>query len=68
MQYLYGFGLIALGFIIIRYSKWIVDSTGIRFGALVSFLGSGQEYNVWKILGIISLIGGIYFIFNGLPF
>lgn len=64
--------LLALGFLvggfgIVYYSKWIVDNTGIKFHFLDQYVGTGREYTLWKIIGILLMIAGFYVLFNGAP-
>lgn len=65
MQYLVGIGAIALGFVFIRYNKWVVDQIGyIRF--FENNLGGGGTYSAVKLFGLAFIIFGIYTIFGGL--
>ncbi len=54
-----------VGFIAIRYSKWLVDSLG-RFPFFEEKLGSGGTYTFWKLLGVLFIIFGFYYLFGGL--
>lgn len=63
MNILISFGFIVFGFLIIRFYRFLVDNTG-RLGFAENNLGSGATYSVAKVLGILSIIAGIYFLFN----
>lgn len=64
MKYLIFVGCVVVGFILIRYSKWIVDTSGIRFTAIENSVGYGASYSVWKLLGLIAIVAGFYVLFN----
>ncbi len=64
MNFLIFIGCLAGGFVCIRYCKWIVDNTGIRFDWAEKFLGYGGTYTALKILGLAAIIFGFYYTFG----
>jgi len=55
----------AAGFFCIRFNKWLVDSTGIRWPSLENTLGPGSMYGIWKLAGVILIILSFYVLFGG---
>ena len=51
------------GYCFIRYSKWITDNT-MRFETAERMLGPGGTYSFWKLIGVLLMIFGFYYIFN----
>lgn len=66
MKYLIFVGCMAVGFILIRYSKWLVDSSGIRFEFFETNMGPGASYSIWKLIGLALIIFGFYILFGNL--
>lgn len=64
MKFLIFVGCLAGGFVAIRYCKWLVDNTGIRFDWAEKFLGPGGTYTAWKIIGLGLIIFGFYYTFG----
>jgi len=65
MRFLYFVIGMGLGFVLIRFSKWLVDNTGIRWPALENILGPGSMYSIWKVFGLVLIILSIYILFGG---
>ena len=65
MQYLVGFGGIILGFVLIRFSKWVVDHT-MRIDFFEMNIGGGGTYSAVKLFGVAFIFFGIYVLFGGL--
>lgn len=63
MNILISLGSVVFGFLIIRFCRFLVDNTG-RIGFAENNLGSGATYSVAKLIGILFIIVGIYFLFN----
>ena len=63
MRFVYFMLLIGLGFVCVRYSKWITDNT-MRFDFAEKFLGSGGTYNAWKIIGVLVIAFSFYYLIN----
>ena len=63
MNYLLSFGLIAAGFVAVRFSLKLVKITG-TMGSVENFLGSGGTYTVVKLIGVGLVVAGIYILFN----
>jgi len=63
MNYLLSLGLIAAGFIAVRFSLKLVKITG-TMGSVENILGSGGTYTVVKLIGIGLVVAGIYILFN----
>lgn len=66
MRFLIFIGCFGLGFLLIRYSKWVVDQSGLRFQFFENNLGPGSTYGILKLLGVASIIFGFYVLFGGL--
>ena len=55
-------GLIILGFVLVRFSKWITDNTG-RFAWPEKVIGPGGTYTVWKFFGVLMIGFAFYYLF-----
>lgn len=65
MHYLWSFGAIIFGFCAVAYTFQIVRIFG-HLGWAEQRLGPGGTYTVWKIIGIVLIMLGIYNLFNPL--
>jgi len=63
MTYLIFFGAEIIGYVLIRYSRWVVDHT-FRSAFFESFLGNGGTYTAAKLLGVAFMAFGFYWIFQ----
>ena len=63
MKFLIFIMCFSIGFIAIRYSKWLVDSIG-RSQFFEEKLGSGGTYTFWKLLGVASILFGFWYLFH----
>jgi len=63
MKFLAFLGLLVLGFICIRWAKWITDNT-TRFDWPERFFGSGGTYTMWKILGVLAIVFAFIYLFK----
>ena len=54
---------VGLGFLFIKYTKWLVDSLG-RSQAAEKYLGPGGTYSAWKLGGLAMIIIGFWALFN----
>ena len=68
MNFLIFVAALVVGYILIRYSKWVVDTTGIRFQFIENMIGYGGTYSVWKIVGVILIGFGFWVLFGGMQF
>jgi hypothetical protein len=68
MNFLIFIAALVVGYILIRYSKWIVDSTGIRFSSIEQVIGYGGSYTFWKFIGLVSIGFGFWVLFGGMKF
>lgn len=64
MNVLVFIGCLILGYVLIRYAKWIIDSTGIQFESAEGFLGGGGTYSIVKLLGLAAIIFGFWWLFK----
>lgn len=64
MSFLIFVGAECLGFVLIKYSSWIVDNAGIRFDFFENFLGGGGTKQFVKILGLLLMFFGIWYLFR----
>ena len=62
MKVLTFLGLIILGFLLVRYSKWLTDNT-TRFEWPEKVLGPGGTYTVWKMIGVLLIAFAFYYLF-----
>ena len=65
MRFLYFVIGITLGFTFIKFHKWLVDNTGIRWPSLENTMGPGSMYTIWKLAGVILVVLSIYILFGG---
>ncbi len=56
--------LMASGFVLIKYCKWLVDSTGIRFYGIERVLGPGGTYTILKLMGVAAIAFSFYYAVN----
>ncbi|HOX41252.1 MAG TPA: hypothetical protein PK263_03590 [bacterium] len=63
MNYIYFFGGLVGGFLLIIYSKAITDSTG-RVDFAEKYLGMGGTYSFWKLIGFAMIIFSFWAVFN----
>lgn len=63
MNWLYFLGSEIVGFIVIRYSKWITDNTG-RIDIAEQYMGPGGTYTFWKVIGLGLIIFGFVALVN----
>jgi hypothetical protein len=68
MNFLIFVAALVIGYILIRYSKWIVDTSGIRFSWFENSLGPGASYSVWKLFGLALICFGFWVLFGGIRF
>ena len=64
MKFLVFLACLGGGYFIIRYAKWLIDSTGIRFGFAEGILGGSGTAVVVKLLGLLCIIFGFWYLFN----
>ena len=67
MRFLYFLGFIIIGFIVLRYYKWLVDHT-TRIDFFEDHLGPGGTYTFVKLVGVALILASFYILVNGLPF
>jgi len=61
MHFLGFLGILLLGFFLIRYGKWLRDSTGIRFDFAENFFGPGGTLTFMKIIGVGAIVFAFYY-------
>lgn len=59
-QILFGALAIAAGVAMVKYSFWLANQTG-SIGMVEQYLGAGSTYGFYKFLGIILIIGGLFY-------
>jgi len=64
MNVVYFLGSMGLGFILIKYNKWIRDNTGIRFDFFERNMGPGATLDVMKFSGVVAIAFGFWALFN----
>jgi len=64
MNIWYFLAMMAIGFLAIRYNKWITDSTG-RIDFAEKYIGQGGTYTFWTLFGAAAMLGSFYFLFGG---
>ena len=65
MKYVYSFLVIILGFLLVRYSNWIVRNFGYIDWAETHLGSEGGTRLVWKLVGILFIIGA-FLVISGL--
>lgn len=65
MRFLYFLIGVGVGFVFIKYNKWLTEHSGVRLPSVENFLGPGSMYSLWKLAGLILMIAGIYILFGG---
>ena len=65
MRFLYFLVGIVIGFSLIKFNKWLVDNTGIRWPSLENTLGPGSMYSIWKLAGVTLIFLSFYILFGG---
>lgn len=65
MRFLYFVIGVGVGFILIRYNKWMTEHSGIRVPSLENFMGPGSMYSIWKLVGVIVIFVAFYILFGG---
>lgn len=66
MRYLIFVVGMGLGFVLVKYSKWMVEHSGIRWPKLENMLGPGSMHTIWKLTGVIIIILSFFVLFGGL--
>lgn len=64
MKFLIFIAAMAMGFVCIRYSKWLKDNLSIRWSLIENTLPGGM-YTAYKLLGLIAIILAFYILFGG---
>lgn len=62
MKFFYFLLLVAAGFLMIRYCRWIVINLGIRSATAEKFFGYGGTYTFLKILGVATIALAFYYL------
>ncbi len=65
MRYLLFVGGMTVGFVCLRYTKWLVDNLNVHIKLAESLLGPGSMHTVWKLAGLALIIFSIYILFGG---
>lgn len=63
MKLIIFFGLMALGFILIYYSKWLTNHT-LRFELFERIFGPGGTYSAWKLIGLGLIAFAFYYLIH----
>jgi predicted ABC-type exoprotein transport system permease subunit len=61
MKFFYFLLLLVLGFLMVRYSKWLQDHT-FRIEIAEKFFGHGGTNIAWKIIGVVVLCFAFYYL------
>ncbi len=64
MNFFYFIVAEGIGFVVLKYAKWIKDNTGIRFNSMERFMGGGGTTFTIKIFGLAIMIFGFYALVN----
>jgi len=64
MKFIYFILILVLGFLLIKYAKWLKDATGVRFGFAEQFFGYGGTTTAIKIIGFLAILFAFYYTFN----
>lgn len=63
MNFLYFFGGLSVGMVLVLYSKWITDNTN-RMDFAEKYLGPTGTYTFWKLMGVLLMGFGFWALFN----
>ncbi len=63
MHFIYFILILAAGFGLVKYAKWIVDNT-MHFISVEKFLGPGGTITFWKIAGVLTMGYSFHYLFN----
>ena len=59
MKYFYAFLVIIFGFLLVRYSNWLVNNFG-HIDSAEHYLGTyGGTRLMWKLIGVLFIIGAL---------
>ena len=59
MKYFYAFLVIIFGFLLVRYSNWLVNNFGYIDSA-EHYLGTyGGTRLIWKLIGVLFIVGAL---------
>jgi hypothetical protein len=64
MNFVYFLLILGAGFFLIKYNKWLRDSTGLRFEFFERNVGPGATLDVLKIFGILVIAFSFWALFN----
>lgn len=64
MNFIYFLICIALGFALIKYNKWIRDTTGLRFEFFERNIGPGATLDILKFIGVGAVIFSFWVLFH----
>lgn len=64
MKILIFFATFVIGYLLIRYAKWLIDATGISFSSVERVLGPGGTYYTIQIIGLVGIGYGFWQLFN----
>ena len=65
MRFLYFVIGMGVGFILLKFNKWLVDHSGISWPSLENALGPGGMYTIWKLAGVVLIVLSFYVLFGG---
>ena len=63
MNFIYFFGSEVVGFVLLVYAKWIVDTTE-RLDFAERWFGPTGTYTLYKLIGVGFILFGFYALFN----
>jgi hypothetical protein len=63
MRFWYFIGMITMGFVCMRYNKWIRDNTG-PIDIAEKIFGQGGTYTFWTFFGAASILASFWFLFG----
>lgn len=54
---------LGLGYIFLRYDKWLVDNIG-RSQFVERYMGPGATHNLWKLVGLAMIVFAFWALMN----
>jgi len=54
---------LGLGYVFLRYDKWLVDNIG-RSQFVERYMGAGGTYNLWKLVGLAMIVFAFWALMN----
>lgn len=64
MKFIVAIFLFAVGYVLIKYCRWLVDNTGVKIWFLEVNIGRGSTYSAVKVAGVGVIAYGLWYLFH----